>query len=184
MKRPLYVVIFLLVFAVLVAIRTIDKNLTCHALTDIFTTYEHAFEKGNEYIANGEIRESLNLHLWQSSKARHCYVLAIESYEQALTLETHHTDALSNQATGYMRLGEYNQAIENYLTILEMQPLEQHARLGIAQAYEESGQLSLAILKYEEAIAFMEDSEYWNELYPDRIEAYQDKLQRLIDTQK
>ena len=75
-----------------------------------------------------------------------------------------------------MRLGEYDKAIDDFLKILELNPDNQHARNGLARAYEESGDRETAVLKYEEAITFMENSDYWQQLHPTTIEAYRARL--------
>jgi tetratricopeptide (TPR) repeat protein len=128
------------------------------------------------------MREFLLLGLWQSDKAKQCYLMAIENYNQALNIEPDHADALSNRASVYMSISRYDNAIDDYLKVLDINPQEQHALLGIAQAYEESGQIESAVLKYEEAVQFMENSEYWTQLHPDLIEKYRTKLEHLQAT--
>jgi len=81
-----------------------------------------------------------------------------------------------------MDLEQYNRAIDDYLKVLEINSQDQHARLGIARAYENGGQLEIAILKYEEAVQFMESSGYWTQLHPDSIEKYRAKLEYLQNT--
>lgn len=164
----------------------INRTLTCdpfQATIETPKTYLEAFDKGMEYSSKGQAREFLYLYLWKPDKAKQCYELAIRSYNQALAIEPEQRGALSARAATYMDARQYNKAVDDFLKILKINSQDQHARLGIASAYEKSGQLDIAILKYEEAIQFMESSEYWTQLHPDSIEKYRAKLEDLKNSQ-
>ncbi len=54
-----------------------------------------------------------------------------------------------------------------------------HARLGIARSCERMGDVETAVVKYEEALEFMEGSDYWLQIRPGRIEETRTHLERL-----
>lgn len=179
-KNMLFVLpAILLSLVIALIVYQVDKSLSCDVGQKTQETYIEAFDKGNDYYSNGEIREFLYLYLWKSDKTKQCYTLAVNSYSRALAIESEHTDALANRASAYISLGQYDKAIEDYLMVLEINPQDQYALLGIAQSYEKGGQLELAVLKYGEAVRFMESSEYWRKLHPDSIKEYQAKLDSL-----
>jgi len=156
----------------------IDSSWTCEATSKPVNTYHQAFERANEYHTTGQKRNFLILNLWVSAKTRKCYELAIEGYSQALLIEPTHKDALNNRAGAYRFLEEYDKALNDYQTILLLGG-SNHALLGIAQVYEQSEQLDLAIPAYEKALQFMKQSSYWTNLHPDSIREYERRLARL-----
>ncbi len=176
----IFMSIILLGLVTVIFQRNID--LTCKVnpgTTGFPKTYGEAFDQGNEYYSKGETRGFFYLYMWTPAKTKQCYQLAVTSFSQALSIEPDHRDALTNRAVAYMSLEQYDNAINDYLRVLEINPQDFHARNGIARAYEQSGQLELAALKYEEAIQFMRNSEYWTQFHPDTIEVYQMRLDNI-----
>lgn len=163
--------------AVMLALQGVD--LTCDNNVETPTTYAEAFAQAYDYYDKGEKRGFLTLYLWQSEKTKRCYQLAANRFSLALSMEPNHRDALTNRASAYRSLEQYDKAIEDYLRVLEINSGDSYARLGIAQAYEKSGQLEQAAAQYEEALAFMRHSQYWLHLHPATIEETQEKLENI-----
>lgn len=175
-KKHVFLFFGALLSVVLFFMVTVGAGLTCDVFPEKPDTYMEAFERANDFYSRGEIKEFLYLYLW---KPEQCYALALEMYSRALGIEPNHADALANRASAHLKLEQYDKAIDDYREILEINPQDQHARLGIALAYEKSGQLELAVLEYEAAIVFMKGSGYWVQLHPDSINEYQMRLRNL-----
>lgn len=178
----LYFCLFCLMALILITTWHIDRRLTCEGdvqeIAEI-ETYMEAYMMGSSYNSKGEARGFLTLYKWQSAKVLDCYHLAAESYSRALALNPGRLDALTNRAAAYASLGLYDKALNDHLTVLEINPEHETVRLSLAVTYEKSGQLETAVLQYEEAIAFMENSVYWQQLQPDTIDRYRARLNRL-----
>lgn len=178
-KYSLVFVVILLSGIFAFAFNEINKRLSCDTFSTRPGTYSEAFKRADDYYSKGEKREFLSLYLWQSDEAKRCYTLAVDSYSRALRMEPHHADALANRASTYLSLEDYDKALADYRAVLELNPQDHHARLGIALAYEKSGQLESAVIAYQKAIEFMEASSYWTSFHPDSIEEYRTKLKNL-----
>lgn len=183
-KHTLYIMLtILLSLTIIFTLRMVD--LTCNdfpGTAKMPKTYTEAYDQADDYYSKGEIRGFLYLYIWMPDKTKQCYQLAVNGYSRALSIEPNHRDALTNRAAAYMNLEQYDNAINDYLKVLEINSQDQHARLGIARAYEKSGQLEIAEIKYEEAVQFMKDSAYWTQLHPDSIKEYQTKLESIQET--
>ena len=184
-KRTTYALYFCLVcLMALILITTwhIDRRLTCEGEVQEIAeieTYMEAYMTGSYYNSKGKARGFLTLYKWQSAKVLDCYHLAAESYSRALALNPGRLDALTNRAAAYADLGLYDKALNDHLTVLEINPEHESVRLNLAVTYEKSGQLETAVHQYEEALEFMENSEYWRQLQPDTIDRYRTRLERL-----
>jgi tetratricopeptide (TPR) repeat protein len=117
--------------------------------------------------------------LWQPRKATRCYELAYRSFDRAVELRPRQRDAMHNRAATLVSLGEYEQALAGYYQLLAINEGDQHARLAIARSYERMGEVETAVIKYEEALEFMESSDYWLQIQPGRIEKTRAHLERL-----
>lgn len=160
--------------------------LSCNKPSRLPKTYIEAYDQGSAYLSKGEVRGFLVLYSWMPKGAKQCFQLAANSYTQALAIESKSDQrgALSNRAVAYTYLEEYDNALNDYLQVLEINAGDFYARLGIARVYEKSGQLALAALKYEEAIQFMKITPYWVNLHPDQIAETEEKLeiiQKMLD---
>lgn len=176
-----YLPVFLGIVLLALSVGAIERGFfSCAPPSKMPATYPETFEQASDYYATGAKREFFFfLYLLESEAARQWYSLAVDTYTHALSIEPAHRDALTNRANAYISLEEFDKALEDYRTVLEINSGDQHARLGIARAYEKSGRLELAILHYEEAIQFMKGSGYWTYFYPERIEEYQARLENL-----
>ena len=164
---------------------TIDQFLTCTPDTDIATisSYDEAFNLGHRYVGKGGSRQFLAGGLWQTlwqpKKATQCYELAYQSFDRAVELRPKQRDAIHNRAATLASLGADEAALDDYYHILTLNEGDYHARLGIARSYERMGELETAVRYYEEALEFMESSDYWLQIQPGRIEETRSHIERL-----
>src|ERR1700752_1619957 len=63
---------------------------------------------------------------------------AIDSYKAVLALEPERADALSNLGAAYVRLGQFDDAIQQYSAGLKVDPTSTAIRLNLALAYYKS----------------------------------------------
>ncbi len=159
-KKYIRVILFVVLLSAAIVMTLRQVDLTCNSSVEIPATYMEAFNQGYEYLAKGETRGFLSLYLWQSDKTKRCYQLAADSFSLAVSIRPNDRGALTNRAGTYLALEQYDKAIDDYLRVLEINAGDFYARLGIAQAYEKSGQLEQAAVKYEEALEFMSHSQY------------------------
>jgi tetratricopeptide (TPR) repeat protein len=174
--------LLLLVASIIVVMAfTVDLFLTCTPYTDIaeIGSYDEVSQLGSRYINKGSWREFLVLAVWQPKKATHCYELAYQSYDRAVELRPNHRGAYQNRANTLSSLGAYEAALDDFYHILTLNENDQHARLGIARSYERLGEVETAVIKYEEALEFMESSAYWLQLHSNRIEETRSHIERL-----
>lgn len=163
--------------AAMIALLRVDLNCDIHVETPM--TYADAYTQADDYYVKGEKRGFLTLYLWQSEKTKQCYQLAANRFSLALSMEPNHRDALTNRAAAYTVLEQYDKAIDDYLRVLEINSGDFYARLGIARAYEKSGQLEQAAVKYEEALEFMRHSQYWLQFRPETIAKTEERLENI-----
>jgi tetratricopeptide (TPR) repeat protein len=78
---------------------------------------------------------------------------AIDSYKAVLAIAPDRGDALSNLGAAYVRLGQYDDAITQYLLALKLDPAHTAIRLNLALAYYKSARPQLAIPELRRVVA-------------------------------
>lgn len=78
---------------------------------------------------------------------------AIDSYKAVLAIAPDRGDALSNLGAAYVRLGQYDDAIRQYLLALKLDPAHTAIRLNLALAYYKSARPQLAIPELRRVVA-------------------------------
>lgn len=179
-----------LLFAFLLTLSTIvmglvalnvDRRLTCIPAPTTSTVFLDVHDEGMAYYAKGEAREFFVLYKRPLDKAQTCYELAIEKYNQAIMIDPEHRMGYSARGSAYMMLHEYDKALADFEKILELAYDDERVRWRIASVYEKQGDMATALVKYEEALLFMEQSSYWNALQPDLLaerKAYVEELKQ------
>lgn len=88
------------------------------------------------------------------------FEVAIDRFDQALTLDANFVPALIDRGYVYEKLGQYERAIEDYNEAIKLEPENAKAYNNRGFAYRDLGQYSLALADYDEAIRL-------NQLYAD-----------------
>jgi Flp pilus assembly protein TadD len=88
------------------------------------------------------------------------------------TLTTHPDDqtALVGRCAHYINLERYAEAVADCTWSLHLQPNGIHALQNRATAYQRWGRLPQSLADWEQALALMEQSEFWRRNSPKRIE--------------
>lgn len=157
----------------------VDYRLTCTPTPTTSTAFLDVYDQGMAYYSKGETREFFVIYQWRLEKAETCYELAIEKYNEAITIDPEHSMGYWARGSAYVMVGQYEQALSDFEHILEIEPRDQRVRWQIATVYEKSGEMDTAVTKYEEALQFMEQSAYWTTLHPDWLAERQSYLEDL-----
>ena len=143
-------------------------------------------EQASVYINRAHARHFFTAFLWEPRKSVDLKNDALDIYNELLLEEPEHRGYLNNRAALYTELGQYKNAIADYEMILLIESEDFYTRTSIAIVYEEMGDYEMAIQKFDEAIRFMEQSDYWVTFHPEevnKIRARRDHLVQYIESE-
>ena len=78
---------------------------------------------------------------------------AIDTYKAALAILPDRADALSNLGAAYVRLGQFDDAMQQYEAALKSDPMNNAVRLNLALAYYKSARPNQAIPQLKRVLA-------------------------------
>lgn len=157
---------------------TVDQFLTCRPLQQPLT-FKMQSEQGWRYLETANLRGFLSLYQLKSAKEQQCYALAVASFSQAYQLDSGRWEVLLPRANAYTQLGQYDLALADYEILLQGNPYDPAVLVNMALIYEKLNQPAVAIATYEQALAQMEQSDYWKQFGLEQMDIYREKLAEL-----
>ncbi len=125
---------------------------------DLAYAYEKTEDYGNaitwylKYLENEPFSDSAWYNLGIIYNKQEDYAKALEAYDYALAINSQNSFAIFNKANILCSLDRYPEAIPVYLEYIENEPDSFEAMTYLAECYEKTGDLKLAMKYYHEAI--------------------------------